>query len=149
MDAITLKGYTAPIGGPALADPATGPVRSLIDAIVQSLDDDKAENTVVIDLEGRTTLADAMVVASGRSARHVAAISNHLLENLKAGGYKQLSAEGLNVADWVLIDAGDVLVHVFRPEIREFYNIEGMWGDAGTADQEVVAGSERAGLHPV
>ena len=91
-----------------------------------SLDDDKAENIVALDIAGRTAMADWMVIASGRSTRQVAAMADHLLEKLKAGGHRAAS-EGKSVGDWVLVDAGDVIVHVFRPEIRELYQLERMW----------------------
>ena len=96
-------------------------------AILASLEDSKAENIVSIDIQGKSSLADHMVVASGRSHRHVAAAADHLIKVLKEGGFGAARVEGLPGADWVLIDAGDVIVHVFRPEIREFYNIEKMW----------------------
>jgi len=93
---------------------------------VASLDDDKAENIVALDIAGRTAMADWMVIASGRSTRQVAAMADHLLEKLKAAGHRAVS-EGKSVGDWVLVDAGDVIVHVFRPEIRELYQLERMW----------------------
>ena len=92
-----------------------------------SLDDSKAENIVPIDIQTKSSLADHMIVASGRSHRHVAAISDHLVKAMKDAGFGGLRVEGLPAADWVLIDAGDIIVHVFRPEVREFYNIEKMW----------------------
>lgn len=85
---------------------------------------------IVVDLVGKTSIADAMVIASGRSTRQVGAMAQHLVDKLKRGGIKPISAEGKTQADWVLIDAGDLIVHVFRPEIRAFYNIEKMWGAA-------------------
>ena len=98
--------------------------------IVESLDGDKAEDIFTIDLDGKTQIADYMVVANGRSTRQVAAIAQHLQERLKDAGHGRCRAEGLNRCDWVLIDAGDVIVHVFRPEVRAFYNIEKMWSVA-------------------
>ena len=95
--------------------------------ILGRLDDDKAEDVVMIDLAGKSPLADAVVVASGRSARHVAAMADHLLRTLKENGYGKAQVEGLPHADWVLIDAGDVIVHLFRPEVRAFYQIEKIW----------------------
>ncbi|MBR1914991.1 MAG: ribosome silencing factor [Alphaproteobacteria bacterium] len=96
-------------------------------SIVQKvLDDNKAEDIVVIDLEGKTSIAEQMVVASGTSNRHVAAISEKLMEALKKAGCKA-TIEGEVKADWVLIDAFDVIVHIFRPEVRAFYNLEKMW----------------------
>jgi ribosome-associated protein len=87
----------------------------------------KAEDTIAIDLTGKTSIADAMVVTSGRSTRHVGAIADRLLEGLKEAGVAYLRVEGMPHCDWVLIDAGDVIVHVFRPEVRAFYNLEKMW----------------------
>jgi ribosome-associated protein len=95
--------------------------------VLTSLHDAKAEDLVDIDLTGKSPLADHMVVASGRSQRHVAAIAERLIGDLKDAGCGNIRAEGLRAADWVLIDAGDVIVHIFRPEIRAFYNIEKMW----------------------
>lgn len=92
------------------------------------MEDDKAEDIIQIDLAGKTSIADAMIVASGRSTRHVASLADHLEERLKQAGAGPLSVEGRTTADWVLVDAGDVIVHLFRPEVREFYNIEKMWG---------------------
>ncbi|MGO4706113.1 ribosome silencing factor [Microvirga sp. 2MCAF38] len=87
----------------------------------------KAENTVEIDLAGKTSLADTMIVTSGRSNRHVGAIADRILQDLKDKGFGNARVEGLPTCDWVLIDAGDVLVHIFRPEVRGFYNLEKMW----------------------
>ena len=95
--------------------------------VLVSLDGMKAEDTVTIDLTGKTAIADAMVVTSGRSNRQVGAITDHLLEDLAEAGVPNLRVEGLPHCDWVLIDAGDVIVHVFRPEVRAFYNLEKMW----------------------
>jgi ribosome-associated protein len=95
--------------------------------ILARLDDDKAADTTTIDLKGKSTLADYMVVTSGRSHRHVGAIAEHLLEALGKSGIPRARAEGLPHCDWVVIDAGDVIVHVFRPEVRDFYNLEKMW----------------------
>ena len=100
---------------------------TLLSRILKSLDDDKAEEIVTIDLEGRSSLCDAIVVASGRSARHVAAIAEHLARRLKEAGYGTRPTDGLAQGDWVLVDAGDVIVHVFRPEVRAYYDLEGMW----------------------
>jgi ribosome-associated protein len=109
----------------------TMPAASRLLAVVEkSLDDDKAEDVAVIDLEGKTSIADYMVIASGRSQRHVAAIAEHLIEKLKHTAGYPVSAEGRNQCDWVLVDAGDVIVHIFRPEVRAFYNLEKMWGMA-------------------
>jgi ribosome-associated protein len=95
--------------------------------ILASLDDAKAEDTVTIDIRGKSALGDYMVVASGRSHRHVGAIADRLASDLKDAGIAPLRVEGTPHNDWVLIDAGDFIVHVFRPEVREFYNLEKMW----------------------
>ncbi len=95
--------------------------------IAATLDDNKAEEIVTIDLAGKCSFADVMIVASGRSQRHVAALANHVAEALKKAGTPALHIEGRETADWVLLDAGDVVVHLFRPEVRQFYNIEKMW----------------------
>lgn len=100
---------------------------TLLSRIVASLDDDKAENIVTIGLEGRSALADAIVIASGRSARHVAAIAEHLARKLKEAGYGTRPTSGAAAGDWALVDAGDVIVHIFRPEVRDYYDLEGMW----------------------
>ena len=102
--------------------------KQLSELAVKSLDDDKAEDIVVIDLAGKTSIADYMVVASGRSSRQVGAMAEHLREKLKLAGAPAVEVEGLAQADWVLIDAGDVIIHLFRPEVRTFYNLEKMWG---------------------
>lgn len=88
----------------------------------------KAEDITVIDLVGKTSLADAMIIASGNVNRHVAAISEALVEAIKASGLPSPKVEGMPACDWVLIDTGDIIVHVFRPEVRQFYNLEKMWG---------------------
>ena len=92
-----------------------------------SLEDSKAEDIVTIDIAGKSALGDYMVVVSGRSNRHVMAIADHLISDLKDEGLGNARVEGLEAGDWVLIDTGDIIVHVFRPEIREFYNIERLW----------------------
>jgi len=96
--------------------------------VLKYLDADKAEDVVAIDLTNKSPMADYMVIASGRSSRHVAAIAEHLSEELKKQGYSG-RAEGLPQGDWVLIDAMDIIVHVFRPEVRAFYSLEKLWGD--------------------
>jgi ribosome-associated protein len=100
--------------------------------VLSSLDDMKAEDTISIDLRGKTTIADTMVVTSGRSNRHVGAVADRVLEDLRKAGVPNLRVEGMPHCDWVLIDAGDVIVHVFRPEVREFYNLEKMWAPGST-----------------
>jgi ribosome-associated protein len=99
----------------------------ILAAILASLDDDKAEEIVTIPLRGKSSMADHMVIASGRSTRQVASISQKLTEKLKSDLGVLCKVEGADVGDWVLIDAGDVIVHVFRPEVREFYQLEKMW----------------------
>ncbi|RWB69272.1 MAG: ribosome silencing factor [Mesorhizobium sp.] len=98
-----------------------------LDTVLASLEDSKAENIVSIDIQGKSSLGDYMVIASGRSHRHVSAVADHLLKALKDAGLGNARVEGLASADWVLIDSGDIIVHVFRPEVREFYNLEKMW----------------------
>ncbi|AZU02787.1 iojap-like protein [Glycocaulis alkaliphilus] len=98
--------------------------------VVKTLDDDKAEEIVSIDLTGKSSVTDFVVIASGRSNRHVGALADHLLQALKESGHAHVKVEGLQAADWVLIDAGDVVVHLFRPEVRSFYDLEKMWGGA-------------------
>ena len=93
----------------------------------KSLDDDKAQELVVIDLEGKSSLADHLIIATGTSQRHVCAMAERLRDKLKDDGYGKVSLEGLPQGDWVLVDAGDVIVHLFRPEVREFYSLEKMW----------------------
>ena len=95
--------------------------------ILASLDDAKAEDTITIDLHGKTSIGDYMVVTCGRSNRHVGAVADRVLDDLGRAGVPDLRVEGMPHCDWVLIDAGDVIVHVFRPEVRAFYNLEKMW----------------------
>ena len=95
--------------------------------ILKRLDDDKAQDVIFIDLKDKSSVADSLIVASGRSNRHVSALADHLLRSLKDEGYGRCRAEGLPHCDWVLIDAGDVIIHLFRPEVRAFYNIEKIW----------------------
>lgn len=103
--------------------------------VQESLDDGKAEDIVVIDLEGKSSVANYMVVASGNSNRHVASLAENLQLKLKANGCATM-AEGLEKADWVLIDAFDVIVHIFRPEVRTFYSLEKMWSMGGVNREE-------------
>ncbi|WP_333826995.1 ribosome silencing factor [Pararhodobacter sp.] len=100
---------------------------AILELVLQSLDDDKAEELVQIDLRGRSSVADHMVICSGRSSRQVAAIAGKLLDRLKETFRISARVEGKETGDWVLIDTGDVVVHVFRPEVREFYQLEKMW----------------------
>ena len=113
--------------------------QQLLELIEQSLDDDKAIDIVSIDLTGKSSIADAMVVASGASVRQVGAMADHLREKLKAAGIKGISIEGLENCDWVLIDSGDVIVHLFRPEVRDFYNLEKLWSEALPESMDVTA----------
>jgi ribosome-associated protein len=96
--------------------------------VLASLDDMKAEDTVSIELAGKTSIADYMVVTSGRSNRHVGSVADRVVKDLEQAGLRGVRVEGMPHCDWVLIDAGDVIVHVFRPEVRSFYNLEKMWG---------------------
>ena len=98
-----------------------------LETVLASLEDSKAEDIVSLNIAGKSALADYMVVVSGRSSRHVSAICEHLITDMKGEGLGNARVEGLELGDWVLIDAGDVIIHVFRPEVREFYNIEKMW----------------------
>jgi ribosome-associated protein len=115
--------------------------------VLTSLDDDLAQNIVTINLSGKSALADHMVVATGRSKRHVSALADHLLRKLKENGEKNIRTEGQKTGDWVLVDAGDVVVHIFREEVREFYRIEKMWAtDAETKSYNPDAEKHSAGL---
>ena len=100
----------------------------LLDTVVRSLDGDKADDIVTINLAGKSSLADYIVVVSGNSNRHVGAMAAKLLQRLKDAGVNFATVEGMPQNDWALIDAGDVIVHIFKPETRQFYDIEGMWG---------------------
>jgi len=100
---------------------------ALLNEIVHWLDEAKAENIVTIDLAGKSSIGDYMVIASGRSDRHVGAIAEQIQRKLKDKGLRRVRLEGMEACDWVLLDTGDIIVHVFRPEVREFYNLEKMW----------------------
>lgn len=113
---------------------------SLHALILGQLDEDQAQEIISIPLEGKSSVADHMVIASGRSTRQVAAMAQHLAEKIKKTGQPAPRLEGLPAADWVLIDAGDVVVHLFRPEVRSFYNLERMWG-FGDDGAKVAVGS--------
>ena len=99
----------------------------ILKIVLDTLDAGKAENVAVIDLRGKTSIGDQMVVASGRSQRHVGAVADQIVRKLKEEGFGRARIEGVPQCDWVLIDAGDVIVHIFRPEVRDFYNLEKMW----------------------
>jgi|TARA_B110000305_G_scaffold39694_1_gene40820 ribosome-associated protein len=110
---------------------ASDPIQSfssaeLLQFVITSLEDDKAEDIINIDLKGKTSIADSMIIASGRSTRQVAAIADHLYRKLKHGP-NGCKLEGMEKADWVLLDAGSIIIHIFRPEVRTFYNLEKMW----------------------
>ena len=114
--------------------PGTGSASEATLAVILSeLDENKAEDILQIDLRGKTSIGDYMVVCSGRSTRQVSALAEKLVEKLKADRGILCKVEGKETGDWVLIDTGDVIVHIFRPEVREFYQLEKMWLPAGTA----------------
>jgi len=108
----------------------------MIDVVLHCLEDAKAENIVAVDIAGKSSLADHMVVTSGRSNRHVSAVADQLVKALRENGFGKPRIEGLPHADWVLVDGGDVIVHIFRPEVREFYNLEKMWQAEFAADAQ-------------
>lgn len=110
----------------------------VLSLVLDTLDDAKAEDIVSIALAGKSTIADQMIVASGRSRTHVGAIADRLLKAFKTAGLGSQRVEGMPHCDWVLIDTGDVIVHVFRPEVREFYNLEKMWSSDRPEDLSVV-----------
>jgi ribosome-associated protein len=105
-------------------------VPTLLQRIEQALEDGKAEDIVVIDMQGKTSIADTMVIATGRSQRQLAALAERVKAATRETGAPTVRIEGMTQGDWVLVDAGDVIVHIFRPEVRKFYNLEKMWGAA-------------------
>ncbi len=109
----------------------------ILKTAVSCLDDNKAEEIVSINLAGKSSIADYMVIASGRSQRQVSALADYVIKGLKQAGHKDIVVQGLEQADWVLIDAADVVIHIFRPEVRSFYNLDKMWGTA-LEDNETV-----------
>ncbi len=126
--------YSADGAAAVMAAPKTQATsEGILEAVLSSLSDDKAEDVVQIDLRGKTAMGDHMVICSGRSSRQVAAISEKLVERLKAKFGISTRVEGKDTGDWVLIDTGDVIVHVFRPEVREFYQLEKMWQPSAAA----------------
>jgi ribosome-associated protein len=127
--AVTAKVVIAP-KGPRYA----GPDWPLMNVILDSMEDSKAEEILPINVMGRSSMADGMVIASGRANRHVAAIADQLVDKLKAYGQKDIRVEGLETSDWVLVDAGDIIVHIFRPEVRSFYNLEKLWSEHAPVD---------------
>jgi ribosome-associated protein len=128
--------HGAPSAAPLLAANASG---EALQTVLTSLENAKAEDTVTIDIHSKSSLGDYMIVTSGRSNRHVGAIADRLLGDIKAAGLGPVKVEGLPHCDWVLIDAGDLIVHVFRPEVREFYNIEKMWAAEPYSDRRAQA----------
>jgi ribosome-associated protein len=131
-----------PVGPRPISPDATHEERAsaeVLAVVLKSVDDDKAEDIVEIDLRGRSDVADYMVICSGRSSRQVASISEKLADRLKQEMRISVRMEGKETGDWVLIDAGDVIVHVFRPEVREFYQLEKMWLPAGAATRAAKA----------
>ena len=114
----------------------------LLKSVIASLDDNKAEDITSIDLAGKTGIADFMVIASGRSQRQVAALTDYVVKGLKEAGFKDMVVQGLEQADWVLIDAGDVIVHIFRPEVRSFYNLDKMWANDIDSDSDAEEGDD-------
>ena len=126
---------------PAKAKPAKtakSAAPSVLDLVLACLDDAKAEGVVSLNLDAKSALADQMVIASGRSNRHVAAIADQLVEKLKSVGHKNVRVEGLPQCDWVLVDSGPVIIHLFRPEVRTFYNLEKLWS-ANAPDEQATA----------
>lgn len=126
LTTVQAKGKTA-MAAPGGMERGADAAAQALQIILSSLEDSKAEEVTTIDITGKSAIGDYMVVVSGRSNRHVMAIADHLISDLKEADLGRARVEGLEGGDWVLIDAGDVIVHVFRPEIREFYNIEKMW----------------------
>ena len=134
---LTSNNSDAPAGGPSVvasaaaeadgAEPERPDAAGILSLALTILDDGKAEDIVTINLDGKSAEADAMVVASGRSQRHVGAIADQVLKGLKDAGLGRCRVEGMPNCDWVLIDAGDVIIHLFRPEVREFYKLERIW----------------------
>ncbi len=117
--------------------PQTERIQALLKLVLESLDDGKAEEVVVLDLAEKTSIADYMVVASGRSSRQVITLAEHLAETLKAELGHPIPVEGQTHGDWVLVDGSDIIIHIFRPEVRSFYALEKMWGAALDEPEEV------------
>ncbi|MEA3003109.1 MAG: ribosome-associated protein [Sphingomonadales bacterium] len=128
-----------PTNAPAPHDGAIEKAEALHDLVLRSLDDDQAQDVVTIPLSGKSNIADHMVIASGRSTRQVASMAQKLSQRIKQDLGRTVRIEGLPVADWVLIDADDVIVHIFRPEVRSFYNLERMWGFEGDSGATAAA----------
>ena len=121
------------------ADTGIDSSAGLLELVTSSLEDDKASDIVSIDIRNKTILADYLVIATGRSQRHVGAIAEHLIERLKENQWRPVGVEGMPRCDWVLIDAGDVIAHIFRQEVREFYNLEKMWSVELPASEQAVS----------
>ncbi len=113
----------------------------LPETILASLENSKAQDVIAIDVVGKTTIADTMIVATGRSNVHVSAIADHLAKALRAAGYPTPRVEGVPNCDWVLVDAGDAIIHIFRPEVRQFYNLEKLWSAGRPGEPESVQAS--------
>ena len=122
---------------PVAADVAHDSATETLKLVLARLDDMKAEETVTIDLRGMSAFSDYLVVTTGRSNRHVGAVAENVAKGLKEAGQKKLHVEGMTNCDWVLIDTGEVILHVFRPEVREFYNIERLWAQPGPDESRV------------
>ena len=112
-----------------------GPAAAQVKLILAALDDAKAENTLAINIAGRSAMADAMIITTGRVNRHVSAIADQLHSKLKTNGYKNIRMEGHETGDWCLVDTGDVIIHIFRPEVRSFYNLEKLWSADAPKEQ--------------
>ncbi|MDO9381459.1 MAG: ribosome silencing factor [Hyphomicrobiaceae bacterium] len=126
----------AQLGAPSLEIPADGrSSHAMLKDIVHWLDEAKAEKLVTIDLKGKSSIGDFMVIATGGSDRHVGAIAEQLRRKIKEAGADHVRVEGLDTCDWVLVDTGDIIIHIFRAEVREFYNLEKMWSGERPADQ--------------
>jgi len=112
-----------------ISDLKTAESSTILEVVLTSLDDDKAQDVISIPLAGKSTIADYMVIASGASSRQLTSMADHLGRKLKECGFMAVGAEGGSSGDWILIDAGDIIVHLFRPEVRDFYQLEKMWAD--------------------
>nr|WP_298683643.1 ribosome silencing factor [uncultured Dongia sp.] len=120
------------VGTKAIAPTASRPIdqwsRNLLKIVEKSLDADKAEDVVTIDLSGKSAIADYMVIATGRNTRQLASMAHHIAEKLGKAGAKPIGIEGISQGDWVLVDGNDIIIHLFRPDVRQLYSLEKMWG---------------------
>lgn len=135
---MSADGKPAANAGAIISGNTDGAKSKLLQLIMTSLEDDKAEDIVAINLAGKSEMADHMIIASGRSSRQVSAIAEHLVDKLKSDMDRLCRVEGKEAGDWVLIDCGDAVIHIFRPEVREFYQLEKLWSaepSQGTASQ--------------